>query len=575
VPMFVVAGNGAEPNGPLVDLALRATGKSVSDVLHLDVQPTKLPTMEPASVHLKAGQKKTIKINADTVISELANPVFKILSVTALNGAPAGFVQKADTELTLAPTKDGVFRYDVSVSDVGDTDRTDRQAQAVIELNVIDLPDAPEAPRWDPNSLFSKTVELSWNKPNDHRATIRGYRVSWDGGHHQLCPGTSCSIKVADNNHPYHFTVAARNSVGWSKESRATRAVADAPPTDITNPTVVRRRHGTVTISWSKPLTPDGQSKPKFYQVRWNGGSNPKVTSTSLPLPGDDGVDLNPEVRAVNAAGNGPWTGGFDQAMASGHPDVPGAPTVNPTDAIDHKDVIVSWGAVVPQGVGPTEYQVLRTGDDGSNDTVCPWQQDTSCTRSVDNNGAIYTYKVQARNQDAVPDPSGDHESAPSAGTDLDASSAPSDPSVSGIQPTKTDNTATITFTTYEAHGKNNYVFCRYNGNSCGGPWTEPPHGSTDTQTVSGLPDGTSVNVQLVSCSHPTFPDPGYCSGAVDSPSVTTYGPIPKPDIIATNGTGSSVNWSVTVYPNGRPIQVVVKRNGEDVRVNVTLETRR
>jgi len=194
---------------------------------------------------------------------------------------------------------------------------------------------------------------------------------------------------------------------------------------------------------------------------------------------------------------------------------------------------------------------------------VCANVTTTSCPDDgIANDGTIYTYTVTAANA-AVADGPG-HVSAPSAGTQMEATATPDPITGFSVAPTGVDGQATVTFNAPASHGATSTTTCTWNGNSCG-TWTYPVGGQSGiTRTITGLPNGQNVTVSLRTCNGSSGGQGAGtpCNSPV-SGTVTTYGPMHSLNITGSSS-GTNVNFTVSVNPNGKPATVRVQSAGRD-----------
>lgn len=153
-------------------------------------------------------------------------------------------------------------------------------------------------------------------------------------------------------------------------------------------------------ISWTVP-TSDGGSPITSYDVGYTpSGSGETIVSTasassSYVLAGlTDGVEYSVRVRAVNAAGAGPWSDPVVQLAAV----VPYAPT-NLDSIAGDTELSLSWDAPTNDGGSAiTEYIIRYTPDGQSPVTVETNSTSTSFTLTGLTNDTLYTIEVAAIN---------------------------------------------------------------------------------------------------------------------------------------------------------------------------------
>ena len=225
-------------------------------------------------------------------------------------------------------------------------------------------------------------LTVTWSAPAGTGVTGYHVRYQRDGGGSSWTEtpllgrsSRSYTITGLTNGVRYHVAVRAVNSAGtgaWSATAAGTPT--GSPPGAISRPRVTPG-NGQLSVAWNAPSN-SGRAAITRYEVRhkpattttWgalhNAGNALSHTITGLT----NGAPQNVAVRAVNAAGPGPWS-----ATATGTPrltsarptSVPTAPP-SPTVASGAGRLTVAWSA--PSGAGDeaiTGYQVryLRSGD--------------------------------------------------------------------------------------------------------------------------------------------------------------------------------------------------------------------
>ncbi|MDE2804222.1 MAG: fibronectin type III domain-containing protein [Gemmatimonadota bacterium] len=229
----------------------------------------------------------------------------------------------------------------------------------------------------------STRLLLTWKRPaSDGGAAITAYRIEvsptgvagWDlvattgGGittylHTGLAPGTT-----------RYYRVAAVNARGPGAPSDVVPGTTDAAPP--AQPLNLRARGAgptSITLDWQAPAA-DGGAPVTSYSVQRRGPNDgtwfivrPNTGSTETTFT-DTG--LRPatayryQVRAINSAGAGAWSG---EAATTTHPDVPSAPFNLTARAVGTSRIDLSWSAPRNTGGAPVlGYQVEASSDGGA-----------------------------------------------------------------------------------------------------------------------------------------------------------------------------------------------------------------
>ncbi|MBR7828543.1 cadherin-like domain-containing protein [Actinospica sp. MGRD01-02] len=513
------------------------------------------PTLAPIAVNgVQAGQTATIDV-APYITSQLRQPVDSVVSVTQSSGMAASVSSSGSVvHITPGSTSHGTMTFTIVVSDVAQSSRTDQRGSGQITLNVLGPPAAPGTPVVG-GTVLSGAALLSWAAPADNGAPIQSYQVDYSGGS-QTCPASPCTITGLTNGTTYTFTVKAQNVVGWSPASaRSGPATPNTVPGAVSGLAVSDPQNGTLKLNWN--AAPDQGTPVLDYAVTWTGGGSATVSGTSFTATGlvNDTV-YTFTVIPVNRQGPGPSA--TVSGQSAGAPAQPAAPSFSATELAgsNSRAVTISWTAVDPNGPGPTTYTVTRTG--GGTDTVCSNVTATNCLDAgIANDGTVYTYTVTAMNADASLNPSA-HTSPPSPGTQMEATATPDPIANLSATPTGVDGQATVKFDAPASHGASSTVTCTYSGGTCG-TWTFPTAGQSGvSETVNGLPNGTSETLSLQDCNGSTGGQyAGSPCDSTDSTSVTTYGPLNGLSI-QTSASGQTVNFTVSVNPNGKSATVQI-----------------
>ncbi len=552
-----LAASGAAKPGATGTISIAVAGTdAVAAQLNVRVEAAPPPTATPITVDgVKAGSNATVNV-AQYVSSRLRDPAITVISVQQISGLAATTTVNGTTlTLTPGPAAKGTMTFTVVLSDVADKTRHDRTATTLITLHVLGVPDAPGVPQ-PGRTVLSGAVQLSWTPPANNGAPIDSYEVNFGSGK-QTCPASPCTITGLHNGTAYTFTVRAHNLVNWGNPSPQSSAVTpNQVPDAVTGLTTSNPQDHGLVLTWA-PAHVAG-TPVQDYQVSWNGGGASTVTGTTTTATGLTNDNMYTfTVVARNAMGPGqPAT---TTGQSAGAPTAVPAPTFTATDSANasSRAVRVSWPGVDPNGPAPTTYTLTRTGGAAGQKAVCTTTTTTCADDGLSNDGTIYSYSVTAAN--AAPGPG--HTSPAGATAQMEATATPGPISNFTATPTGTDGQATLRFDAPPSHGATSTITCTNGGTSCG-TWTYPTSGQAGaTQTIAGLPNGQTSTISLQDCngSHGGTAAGSPCDTAVSAP-VTTYGPI-RNLAISPSASGPTVNFTISVDPNGKPATVHVQTN--------------
>ncbi|MCX6399943.1 MAG: Ig-like domain-containing protein [Propionibacteriales bacterium] len=210
------------------------------------------------------------------------------------------------SNVSFTPTSSGTSTIKVTVSDASG-DRA-RDVAARITVVVVAAPDAPARPTL--SSVEASSAVLSWREPEANGAAIEEYEVIGSHGFSQKCTATTCRLIDLTPGDAYTFTVRAKNSVDWSKESPPSEEIIPNKAPDLmTPPTIVVESKPTggkmdrqLTVTWTPP---NNEGSPiTAYEIKeagsgrtWQAGGS----DTSQVIPGlTNGTPYAFEIRAVN-----------------------------------------------------------------------------------------------------------------------------------------------------------------------------------------------------------------------------------------------------------------------------------
>ncbi len=212
---------------------------------------------------------------------------------------------------------------------------------------------APATPAAPTATAGDASATVSWTAPDDGGSAITGYvlqyavtgTAAWET-HPDEGSGTSRSVTGLTNGTTYDFRVRAVNSVGTSEYSAVETAtpVAAATRPDPPGAPSVTPGNASATVTWSAP--DDGGSAITGYVLQYAplGTEDWEVhpdqgTGTSRSVTGlDNGVAYNFRVAAVNAVGQGDFSG-LTATTPLGSPD----PATVTAGAVTDSSVEISW----------------------------------------------------------------------------------------------------------------------------------------------------------------------------------------------------------------------------------------
>ena len=260
-----------------------------------------------------------------------------------------------------------------------------RQGSSVLaSVGIADDDVVPDAPSQQTPAPGDGTVTVSWIKPADGTSPITGYTVEYDDdtnfGADTGDPGwprsvttdqTSVEVTGLTNGTTYHFRVFAASDAGTSVPSAVMSAAPLTVPGKPAAPSL-EPATGQLTVTWTAPST-DGGAEITAYEVRhklstapesawtavraWNTGDG-ALTEIIDSLVDDSEYDV--AVRAVNSAGEGPWSD-----AAKGTPGVANRPP-----AFDAPSYGFSLAENADGSTSPVAVGTVSATDPDSGDTV-------------------------------------------------------------------------------------------------------------------------------------------------------------------------------------------------------------
>ena len=261
----------------------------------------------------------------------------------------------------------GLVPYDVQVRAVNN------DGDGLWSDSVIGIPGTPAAATIDSLTPGDESLTVAWSAPTDTSGeTVASYKLRYlrsdatdkADAHWTVREGlpASSSLEVTltglVNGVAYDVqvrAVTANAELTWSPpQSAVPRTLADAPLINS-----VTSGDAKLTVRWSAPAS-DGGATITAYDLRtirsdapdqsdslwtsepaaWTGGAFEHTLSEL-----SNGVSLDIQVRAVNAAGNGPWS-----ATRSGTPrTLPGRPVITSATATD-RTLTTNWDPPADNG---------------------------------------------------------------------------------------------------------------------------------------------------------------------------------------------------------------------------------
>ena len=326
----------------------------------------------------------------------------------------------------------------------------------------------PDAPAEVTASIGNRYVTLEWDVPDPNGSPITGYTVecrlptsavtigncnssSWIT--YRTTSSTSITISSLANGTSYDLRVKANNregSSGWSEVVTATPAATPGTPTNVQADVSGRN----IRVTWSAPTS--GGAPITRYTVEYCSSTCSATNVSGDPLPTaatltnlSSGTIYTVRVRAVNVAGEGPWS---SSRTASRTPSKPDAPTIG-TFTVSTTSVgtaTITWSA--PANASESDisgYDVaLCIGrDTACTDTRGSWRTTTTVpglSATIENLLASTRYHVRVRATSAAgsSDWSGirrattPHAGAPGAPTNVNAAAGNERITVTWTKPT-------------------------------------------------------------------------------------------------------------------------------------------
>lgn len=469
------------------------------------------------------------------VVAVLANdldPVGKGLTIRSVEPGKNGRTEIQGEKVQFIPNSGFFGQTSFSYRIADSTNEAERETTGTVSVTVIGRPSAPPAPTGTPQS---KAVSLTWAVPAANGAPISNYEVQAVGGSVREASSNSFLYDGLTNGTTYRFQVRAVNEAGksgWSAQSVEvnpdTRPGAPAAPT-------AKFGDAQIELTWTAPVNEGTPISAYVVEVSPGpaaGTPTQTVSGTTYTWTGlTNGTAYRFRLKARNEAGDsevGPYS---STEIPAGVPSPPAAPTATRGD----QQATVQWSEPNINGDAIQSYDlVVKKG--GVQERVEHIADPTSRQMVVTSleNGATYTFAIQAKNKAGSGLLSPDSSPAKPAG-----SPAP----VAGVDAgDDSDRSSALTFTAPSSNGE---PITSYKYRIVGGSAQD----LAGDRIVRGLTNGELYRFEVQACNIVACGDFG--------PSSTEGHPGSKPEAPSVSGVvnGQSLDWNWnTPYDNGRQI---------------------
>ena len=401
------------------------------------------------------------------------------------------------------------------------------------------VPPPPGAPSDLAQMPGDAQINLTWTAPS---VVVTSYDYSTDDGASWRTTGSTAASYTAThtsaststalvNGTEYTFRVRGRNTAGAGPQSNSIKATPRTVPAQVV---ISGTTHGDkqVTITWTAPNNGGSAITSYQYRIGSTGSAqdvgNADISTTSVTI-GDliNGTQYQLYVRAVNVAGDGPWSAASAETPST----TPGAPFV--IEAVNgNAEVDLSWTAPSDNGGSAiTGYDYSTDGGvswrtTGSTATLYTVTHTGASTSTVLVNNTEYIFSVRAVNSNGAGAPS------------QSSTATPHEPSsVSGIGAASVDlTTATILASIQNSFGDESTVEFEYKkGSATNWQAAGSVVGVTSASyDITGLTPNTAYDIRARINTTP------YATGSFTTDANHTTG------INVTSSTGTAVALSVS-----------------------------
>ena len=237
-------------------------------------------------------------------------------------------------------------------------------SDAASAIPTAQVPAKPAAPVL---TIGNQQLGVTWTAPADNGASISDYDVQYkassaanwtNAGYDGTGPSTT--ITGLTNGQSYQVQVRAINTAGNSLWSDAASAIPTAQVPAKPAAPVLTIGNQQLGVTWTAPA--DNGASISDYDVQYKAssaanwtnagydGTGPSTTITGLT----NGQSYQVQVRAINTAGNSPWS---DAASAIPTAQVPAKPAA-PVLTIGNQQLGVTWTAPADNGASISDYDV-------------------------------------------------------------------------------------------------------------------------------------------------------------------------------------------------------------------------